>query len=99
MLDGKAWIEKQTPPRPPKPTETIEMKDFSPVRPKQLCSHRARTVELVFIHEFAANCYEFLSAPSRAAMTAPSSASSTTGARCRCFAWAAAAAAAGVPAN
>src|ERR1035441_4373827 len=69
-------------------------------QPKVSLADRARTTLLdrkQFIHEFAANCYEFLSAASRAPMTAPRSASSTTGARCKYFAWAASAPS-GVPA-
>jgi hypothetical protein len=36
------------------------MKDVSPVRPKQNPQQSAPTLELSFIHESAANCYEFL---------------------------------------
>lgn len=40
--------------------ETIEMEDFSSVWPGQNRLQSAPTIELCFIHEFAANCYEFL---------------------------------------
>src|ERR1039457_5300371 len=73
------------------------MNGFSPVRPQQNPAIDT-DIELFFIHEFAGNCYEFLSAASREAMTAPRLAPSTTGARCRYFAWAASVSS-GVPAN
>jgi hypothetical protein len=36
------------------------MEGFSQIRPKQNPLQSAPTTELCFIHEFAANCYEFL---------------------------------------
>jgi hypothetical protein len=36
------------------------MEDFSSVWPRQNRLQSAPTIELCFIHEFAANCYEFL---------------------------------------
>src|SRR6202158_1304234 len=78
---GRDGIGKKQTPRQPKLAQTIEMEGFSQIRPKQNPLQSAPTTELCFIHEFAENCYEFLSAPSRAAMTAPRLASSTTGAR------------------